>query len=77
MSAYVIMFAGRRMLGWNRHSIPPENFLGGWRPHVWTASLLDAEKFGSETAAALYGRGALQHDEWRVVHIPGDPGDCA
>lgn len=75
--AYVIVFAKGRMLGWNNAAIPPEICAGGYRPYVWTNQLIDAEKFGSEAAAALFGRGAIPHEEWSVVPVSMNQADCA
>lgn len=74
MIIFVIVLAGGRMLGWNG-SPPPEGFSGGWRPYVWTPRLDEAEQFFSETAAELYARGALKHDDWRVGGVSIDAGE--
>lgn len=68
MIVYVIVLCGGRMLAWN--GMPPDAGLsGGWRPFVWTPHLHEAEQFYSESAAKLYARGSLKHDQWRVARI--------
>lgn len=76
MSAYAISLGHRRILAFNRAPMPENGTAGGWRPFVWTRDLTDAEKFASEAAAALYGRGAVKHDAWTVICL-FDDGDCA
>jgi len=85
MSAYAISF-GCDLLLQHHPSFhpPPEGMAWGWRPFVWTVNPWLAETFPSEAAAMLYARGALKHDQYEIVLLPGHPcgyandtGDCA
>lgn len=51
MTAFAIRFHRRRWLANNPSAGDPAR---GWRPFIWTASGVDAEKFGSREAAQAF-----------------------
>jgi hypothetical protein len=42
----------------------------GWKPHVWTRNIADAEKFSSIEHATIWGNNVLPHRDWKVVSLP-------
>lgn len=69
MTTYTVK-VGRLFVAQNREPRPPGNANTGWREVVWAKRLVDAEKFPDPSAATLWAKTWLAHDDFVVTAVP-------